>query len=537
MSGEQDKTDEVLELLASYREGEFTVEQQQRLRELLIDDPELRKVFVQDQMMEAALHLENSASLELLDGAWEDSGIEKKAERPLINKVWPWAIAASVIFALGIGFGSGIKSNLTELTGGGTEELVDDGIAVMIQSVDAVWSDDQNHLEGSILSPGVLKLEGGLVQIEFYSGARLILDGPAELELVSGNQAICNSGRLRAFVPPHARGFTVLSPKFELVDLGTEFGVEVGKDGGAQVQVFDGEVEVYPPNGKRSQDELQRLLGGGGLLWGASGGVEKIEPSPGNFPSFEEVRSQKESRSLRRFSSWRDWNESLVQDPRVLVHYDFEGEDSRLVDRGESHRHGTVIGSERTQGRWKEKGALEFKRPGDRVRIQVPGKFNTMTFSAWLRMDAMTGRSQALVLTDGYKTGFAHWQFSPEGHLRLGVRLPSKGKKMEASGYGSPVLFSPRRIGTWNFVCTVYSRESGDVKHFLNGREVSQEALVFDQPLQIGAAEIGNWGAPYKPGKKAHVVRNFVGRIDDLTIWKDALSAEEIREIYLKTRP
>jgi len=537
MSGEPDKTDEVLELLAAYREGEFTLEQQQRLRELLIDDPGLRKVFIQDQMIEAALHLENSASLELLEGGWESSNIKKKNEPSLISQFWPWALAASIIFAIGIGFGNGIKPGADVLVDGRSEESVDDGIAVLTQSVDAEWGEGQSFPAGSILSPGELKLAGGLVQIEFYSGARLILDGPADLTLVSVNQAICNSGRLRAFVPPNARGFTVLSPQFELVDLGTEFGVQVGKNGEAQIQVFDGEVEVYPPDGLRSPDRLQRLLGGGGLSWLASGKVEKIELEPGSFPSFEEIRSRTQSRSLKRLEAWRSWNESLSNDERVIVHYDFEGDGSQLVDHGSSESHGAIVGSEWTNGRWPGKGALEFKRPGDRVRINVPGEFDAMTLSAWIRMDALTGRSQALMLSDGYKVGFAHWQFSEGGNLRLGVRIPSGSDKVKASGYGSPVLFSPRRIGTWNLVSTVYDRASGEVRHYLNAHEVSREQMIYDQPLKIGPADIGNWGVPHGAKPQEQPVRNFVGRIDEITIWKTALSAEKIRDIYLKTRP
>ena len=49
-------------------------------------------------------------------------------------------------------------------------------------------------------------------------------------------------GRLAADVPPSAKGFTVITPTGDAVDLGTRFGVDVPSSGSAEVHVFQGEV-------------------------------------------------------------------------------------------------------------------------------------------------------------------------------------------------------------------------------------------------------------------------------------------------------
>ncbi len=90
---------------------------------------------------------------------------------------------------------------------------------------------------GTSVSPGNLVLEAGLVQFEFYHGAVVVVEGPAELELLDANRVVCKQGKLRALVPQQAQGFTVLSSQFELVDLGTEFGVNVASDGSASIPV------------------------------------------------------------------------------------------------------------------------------------------------------------------------------------------------------------------------------------------------------------------------------------------------------------
>ena len=97
---------------------------------------------------------------------------------------------------------------------------------------------------GDALTPGLFAIESGYAQIEFFCGATVVVQGPAELDLVSATLARVRSGRLRAHVPPAARGFTLEADDVTVVDLGTEFGFAV--DGGkSEVHVFDGEVELH----------------------------------------------------------------------------------------------------------------------------------------------------------------------------------------------------------------------------------------------------------------------------------------------------
>lgn len=525
---------ELIDLLALHREAGLSEEQQVRLQALLQNHPEVRRAFVQDQLMEAAFQLETPGNLDAVPMSPRKIAPHPSTSRGGFARVWRWAIAASLVFGIGLGLGGIFKRpDVRPLSI--EEEALDDGIALLTQSVDAVWTGDRQPQSGAILSAGRLQLKSGLAQIEFYSGARLILEGPVDLELVSANQAICRSGRLRALVPPQARGFSVTSPQFELVDLGTEFGMEVGVKGGSRVQVFDGEVELYPQGGGRPPGQKHRLPGGTGLSWLSTGEKTDIPSDPASFPSFDDMRSRTQLRSQQQYAAWQAWNRSLADDPRIAVRYDFESEGSSLRDSGSTQSHGTIIGCDRTNGRWAEKGALEFKRPSDRVRVDIPGTYDALTLTAWIRVDASPGRQQGILLTDGYVEGRPHWQISPDGELRLGLRVPSASDNLKATGYGSPVLFKPREIGVWNFVATVYDRHEGMVRHFLNGREVFAEKIQFDQALQIGSADIGNWGIPFEKDK--HPVRNFIGRMDEITLWKVAMKGDELLRIYEVTRP
>ena len=159
---------------------------------------------------------------------------------------------------------------------------------------------------------------------------------------------------------------------------------------------------------------------------------------------------------------------------------------------------------------------------------------NTTLLSMWMRMDALPNRTQALVLTDGYEVGRVRQQVNPEPTRR--VSLPLGTRKNPGVGYGSPTLITPRSLGAWNFLCSVYDRKTQVVRHFFNGRQVSSETMIFDHAVQFGIAEIGNWGVPIKP-IGPHAIRNFIGRIDELTIWNTALEEQEIAKIHSTSHP
>ena len=91
---------------------------------------------------------------------------------------------------------------------------------------------------------GIARLTEGVVELNFDGGARVRVEGPAEFEAKSAGRIELARGRLSAHVPRRARGFTVSTPTAEIIDLGTEFGVEVESSGLTNVEVHRGTVEV-----------------------------------------------------------------------------------------------------------------------------------------------------------------------------------------------------------------------------------------------------------------------------------------------------
>src|SRR5262249_61748256 len=119
-------------------------------------------------------------------------------------------------------------------------------MAIVIALEGARWdpSGGAPPSRGEVLGARRLGLRSGRATLVFLSGVTLTLEGPADVDLVSLDRVFCRRGKLRARVPEGAEGFVVASPESAVVDLGTEFAVNVDVDGRSRVFVFEGLAEA-----------------------------------------------------------------------------------------------------------------------------------------------------------------------------------------------------------------------------------------------------------------------------------------------------
>lgn len=221
-------------------DGVFTAEDRDRLEAFVLEQPEARRAYVEYMQLHALLG----------DVRFKDSPLAEVVNMPLpamLRRHRPGLFgrgralaAAAAVAMLAAGWGMG-RWQGQKLTPGAQGPAV----ARLVDVKGARWEGGTLPTEvGADLAQGRLRLAKGLATIEFEKGARLTLEGPADLELISGERCFLHSGALVAHVPPPAVGFVVETAHAKLVDHGTDFGVSTGVDGKAQVQVFEGEVEL-----------------------------------------------------------------------------------------------------------------------------------------------------------------------------------------------------------------------------------------------------------------------------------------------------
>ncbi|HWC60345.1 MAG TPA: FecR family protein, partial [Verrucomicrobiae bacterium] len=152
-------------------------------------------------------------------------------------------------------------------------------------ALDAHWSGATGQLkQGEILPEGQLRLESGVVELTFASGARAAVEGPAELKITDRNSVELQSGKMSAEVPHSAIGFTVKTPNATVTDLGTRFGVDTKTKDSSVVDVFEGKVQVTQGTDATAPDNQWNLTRNMAMVLDARGGVTTAAAPESAFP-------------------------------------------------------------------------------------------------------------------------------------------------------------------------------------------------------------------------------------------------------------
>jgi hypothetical protein len=148
-------------------------------------------------------------------------------------------------------------------------------VAVISDATDAKWSDRSTPRpkNAAIQQGEPLRIESGTMELDLNAGTKLVVEGPADWSVDGKNSVSLRAGKLLATVPTQAVGFSVKTPTAKIVDLGTEFGVEVDNSQNTDVYVLKGEVLAEPPGQAVAKNQEVRLSAGRAIRLTTSGEV------------------------------------------------------------------------------------------------------------------------------------------------------------------------------------------------------------------------------------------------------------------------
>jgi hypothetical protein len=407
-------------------------------------------------------------------------------------------------------------------------------VALLAETVDVEWAEGSSApVVGGAVSKGWLKIKRGILRLDFYSGVRVVVEGPAEVELLSQGEARLDRGKLTAYVTPPAVGFTVYNREFTVVDRGTEFGMNVTGPDRCEVHVFKGEVALQGGIIKRGE----KLLFGGDGVSVRDGKWTSISSDRHRFVDPERLRSISDQAIGAELNEWKVISEAFRSTPGLGVYFDFENIDFNqqiLPNRSLSPNRasdGAIIGCEPAAGRWPQKGALGFARTSDRVRFRMDGSATSVTLLAWVRVDGLPLEHNQLFSMSPLQVGELHWKLNQYGRMETSVRVVGRLGRSSWEILESPPIIGEKDFGYWQCLATVIDGEKGIFRHYLNGREVASGPWKRVVPIKLGVADLGNYVliSAEQPLPKESI-RNFGGRVDDFALVTRALSAEEIRK-------
>ncbi len=229
------------QLIDAWRDNDLSEDQAEELNTILRESEEARRIFSSESQLHGLLHC--AAAEDAVERVADISAATLLDGSRVLRRNWgaTWlmfvsAIAAGLIVAVGIQW--------WRLSSAPTP------VATLQSSENAAWESTLPTTPGSELTPGLLSLRSGVATIRFHSGAEVVVEAPAQLELVSKMKAKLISGAAVIDVPDSAIGFVVETPDGYAIDYGTRFAVRVDEEiHRSDFELIEGEIEVHSDSG------------------------------------------------------------------------------------------------------------------------------------------------------------------------------------------------------------------------------------------------------------------------------------------------
>jgi hypothetical protein len=300
---------EFRQLLTQLLEGKLTDEQFAQLDALLADDPLARSEYHRQLQLHTMLMYgqQPDAASQPAAELWPPASAEEFAE--YVNRASSQAVSQGVA-ASGVACSSNppasqplVFPELAPLSGLSGESVftvraflpwLTSGIlgAALAAVIFFSWvlpKDDRaaRVAESSPAPSSPAPISSQLPSIQILSGTTklqlpkigyVMIDGPAEFDMLDPRRARLARGRIRVHVTEEeGRGFIVETPHGNVTDLGTEFGLDVSDKGQAGLVVFDGAVNLQlPEQAQGDKPVVERLTQGDGVLFNKAGKLNPI---------------------------------------------------------------------------------------------------------------------------------------------------------------------------------------------------------------------------------------------------------------------
>jgi|GEM_PF-511601 len=376
---------------------------------------------------------------------------------------------------------------------------------------------------GETIGQRVCQLTHGMIELKYARGVQLVIEGPARFCCQSPETLVLYEGRLSADVPPPAIGFRVETPKMEVIDRGTKFGVDVGPEGTSEVHVFQGEVIA------KGNMELQptRLNGGESRRISQEGEIASVYFRNSPFVERQELEAMERGWDFGQKERWQAAVRMLKSDKDLVTYYQF----------GDPALQKSIHSARRVQGRFPGVVALDFVEEQDYVFLNIDGTFPELTMMSWVRLDQHPYGEHALFHSDHWhRDGQVHWLVAQNCQVRFSLHRGGRDPVREVGElyhWPESTRTIVNDIGRWVHLAVTYHADRQAVRFYING-EFDSETIDPDiRQAVLGSAQIGNW----RNDNPAFPNRRLCGRMDEFVILRRMLTDREISEYYKSSTP
>jgi hypothetical protein len=240
------------------------------------------------------------------------------------------------------------------------------------------------------------------------------------------------------------------------------------------------------------------------------------------------------------YQRWLDANRELQARQDLVAYYDFQPDPNNskvLLNRaptGASYN-GEIQNAAWVEGRFPGKKALTFLATDAGVRVNFPGEFKQMTVIAWVNNKRLANKYNGILMSDSWdQPKKLHFQIQNSGQMIMHVCGQLTTRANGKDNYCSTEAIPPGYLDRWCMIAGVIDTPDHS-SLYLNGEYFEKLESTQMPAIQIGSAMIGGWDKGNS--KDLDVIRNFSGQIDELMIFQNALTAENIKQIYEAGKP
>jgi ferric-dicitrate binding protein FerR (iron transport regulator) len=481
-------------------DGELSEGELSALEAELMDNGESRKVYQQLASLHSDLEVFYTGQSALGKSNVVPIELVVAKQRKRVFKIALYAAAAMIMISMA----------LLHLT-----KVPDQALASFRTTPSADFSlthnlDADDAPEGQVLVVGSkLNLQKGILESEFKSGVRVVLEAPCVLRVLADDRVAIDEGVAWFEVPKNAVGFTVETTKLKVVDLGTAFGVacslETGHD---EVHVTRGAVEVTARIGDGKSETL---------IEGEARRVNKLG-------ELEEIKIDAD-----RFT------DALPTSQGLIGHWRFEDAIDGVYtsdSSGNGHTGRLEGGAEVITDPVRGKVLSLSGIPSSKDMVDIDSVKNIsnllanrgITLAAWVKLNSVSSTN----LQYAYVVGLGQEGDHPIATLGVlnGVvngYLEGDVASRQVGVTGDTTI----KAGVWTHIAITIDRVGNKAISYVNG--VAQAS-----PVDISAIDDGelDWGfGTIGRTLGSNHIQYFGGLIDDVRIYDRPLSSKEVAEL------
>ena len=385
--------------------------------------------------------------------------------------------------------------------------------------------------QGEWISLGKIILEKGTLGLTFDSGARVVLNAPADFDLETANRGFLNSGQVVAQVPELAIGFIINTPNSTIVDLGTEFTVNV-ENNQSSVKVIDGEVLAYAESkdGKTEERLLQE--------------DQAVHIDDATSAAF----SPADDYSPEVFHDWTRFYEPNAE----FVHLSFDEKYDPIISSsawGHEAKAFTLNLDTNSKNSPQSRvgvfgNGLRFEGDGSFLRTSIEGIAGALprTVACWIKIPPKQHETDVAIVSWGRAHKGRRWQIGVNQRTEYGTL----GAVRTDFGWGYVTGSTDLRDDRWHHIASVYiggnsSDISAHIRHYIDGKlEAVSGSLQGDFNIETEAYEANpsdNLTVGYREIKNQKQIKTFEGSIDELYLFDAAILPSQIEALKNHNTP